>query len=151
MATQDGYNPAPIGLSTADTVSAINKSHNLEPSSTANVEQGTDGGSYISPLTLKGLTDYTIINTDATIKIGAYVCESSGIDLATGSVAYTLTLPVTTTSIEIILMDGNGNAQNRPIKVDGTIDGDAGGLILDVNYFDIKLVWNGTDWSLGGK
>ncbi len=151
MATNDGYTPSPIGLGTTDTVNAIHKSHNLEPSTQAEADGGVSSDTYITPATLKGLSDYEILSADHTLESGAYVCLTTGVTLAPTVTAYTLTLPVATTAIEIIIMDGNGNAQERPIRVDGTIDGDVGGLVLDVNYFDIKLVWNGTDWSLGGK
>ena len=83
------------------------------------------------------------------------VCETLGSTLTTGNTAYTITLPASQSNGDIILiMDGSGNAQNRPLLVDGNgnnIDGVADNLTCDVNYFDIKLVFNSGNWSLGGK
>ena len=83
------------------------------------------------------------------------VCETLGSTLSTGQTAYTITLPATPANGDIILiMDGSGNAQNRPILVDrngNNIDGVADDLTCDVNYFDIKLVFESGNWSLGGK
>lgn len=83
------------------------------------------------------------------------VCETLGSTLSTGQTAYTITLPASPSDNDIILiMDGSGNAQNRPILVErngNNIDGVADNLTCDVNYFDIKLVFESGNWSLGGK
>ena len=86
-----------------------------------------------------------------------YICESVGTQLPTDSVAYTLTLPASPDEGTLIyIMDADGNSQNRPILIDrngNTIDGVADNLTCDVNYFDIKLVFNtsSSNWALGGK
>jgi len=86
------------------------------------------------------------------------VCSTTGAALATGTTAYTLTLPAAPADKSIVrLMDAHGNAQDRPLLVvtsnADTIDGSADDLTCDVNYFDIKLVYDSgtTDWHLGGK
>jgi len=96
-------------------------------------------------------SDYNAINNEL------LVCESSGTTLGTGLTSYTITLPPNPNDKDIIrIMDANGDAQNRPILVSrngNNIDGKATDLTCDVNYFDIKLVYNvvNTDWSLSGK
>ncbi len=85
------------------------------------------------------------------------VLASDGIALAVDETAYTITLPVAPADKDIIrFMDGSGNSQNRPVLVDrngNNIDDIDEDLTLDVNYFDIKLVFNAADssWALGGK
>ncbi len=151
MATNDGHAPISVGLTTAETLNSILKSHNLEPSTTAQVSDGADGDNYVSPSTLKIYMNPILVNNDKTLARGSYICSTEGVTLGPGIVAYTMTLPTASGYTEIQLIDAHGNAQNRPMKIDGTVNGDVGGLILDVNHFNIKLVWNGTDWSLGGK
>ena len=95
------------------------------------------------------------INSNEDAKAGTLiVCDSAGATLASGTTAYTITLPTGNDGDLIRIMDGSGNAQNRPILVDrngNNIDGAADDLTCDVNYFDIKLVFNSGNWSLGGK
>ena len=83
------------------------------------------------------------------------VCDTSGATLSSGATAYTVTLPGSPEDGDVIrLMDGSGNAQNRPILVDrngNNIDGDTDNLTCDANYFDVKLVFDTDNWSLGGK
>ncbi len=99
-----------------------------------------------------GLSEYNVITADENMVAGeGYLCDTSGVALSVGVTAYELTLPTLTTNSVVYIADGNGNAQNRPVKVNGLIDNDAGGLVLDVNYFDIKLIFNGTYWSVAGK
>ncbi len=99
-----------------------------------------------------GLTKYNVITADENMLAGeGYLCDTSGASLSAGVTAYELTLPTLTTNSVVYIADGNGNAQNRPVKVNGLIDNDAGGLVLDVDYFDIKLIFNGTYWSVAGK
>jgi len=53
-------------------------------------------------------------------------------------------------------MDGSGNSQDRPILINRNgkkIDLTAEDLTCDVNWFDIKLIYNTAtgSWALGGK
>ncbi len=99
---------------------------------------------------------YTDVNYNA-LSNDLIVCASEGPALATGEIAYTITLPGVPADNTIIrFMDGSGNSQNRPVLIDrngNAIDGIQEDLTLDVNYFDIKLVFKSTDnsWALGGK
>ena len=83
------------------------------------------------------------------------VCDTSGSPLSTGDTKFTITLPASPLNGDtIIIMDGEGNAQDVPILVDrngNTIDGESDNLTCDVNYFDIKLIFENGNWSLGGK
>ncbi len=99
-----------------------------------------------------------VINSNTTlIKDNIYLCDTKGVTLDKDQTAYTLTLPASPDDNDSIqLMDGYGNAQNRPILISrngNNIDDTAEDLTLDVNYFDIKLVYSNTNstWALGGK
>ena len=101
---------------------------------------------------------YEVVNTSSNYTARSndlIVVDTSGATLPEGSTAYTITLPSSPKNGDIVLiMDGSGNAQNRPVLVDGVssnIDGQADDLTCDVNYFDIKLTYNNGNWSLGGK
>ena len=99
-----------------------------------------------------------VINNNTTLKVDSiYTCDTNGPTLGKDQVAYTLILPDSPNNNDtILLMDGYGNAQNRPILIDrngNNIDGLSDNLVLDVNYFDIKLVYSNSNstWALGGK
>jgi len=98
------------------------------------------------------------VGANTTLESGVlYVCATTGADLAEGTTAYTLTLPASPEDGDIIRIgDKDSNAQSRPALVERngkTIDGLAENLTLDVDYFDIKLIYNTTDsdWTLTGK
>jgi len=82
-------------------------------------------------------------------------CESSGIDLGTGVTSYTLTLPSSPKDGDVIrISDKNSNSQGRPVLIErnsNKIDGIADNLTLDVNWFDIKLIFEVDNWVLSGK
>ncbi len=85
------------------------------------------------------------------------VCETEGSALPEGSYALTVTLPANPEDGSMVfLVDGAGNAQDRSVLVTrngNKIDGENDDITCDVNYFDIRLVFNSTsnNWALGGK
>jgi hypothetical protein len=98
------------------------------------------------------------VNGNTTLEAGKiYPCDTHGATLGKDQTAFTLTLPASPDDGDVLLiMDGYGNAQNRPILVDrngNDIDSKSENIVLDVNYFDIKLIYSNTNstWALGGK
>ncbi len=85
------------------------------------------------------------------------VVDTAGLVLTPGQTAYSLTLPAAPLDEESIwIVDGAGNAQNVPVLVLANgklINGIVDDLTCDVNFFDIKLVFNIAtgSWALGGK
>jgi Asp-tRNA(Asn)/Glu-tRNA(Gln) amidotransferase C subunit len=54
----------------------------------------------------------------------------------------TITLPVTPNSGRmVIIKDESGNAESNPITVQGTVDNDAGGFIIQINNGAIQLIY----------
>jgi len=131
-----------------------------------------DGSSLTETSTLQDAIDATavheiqssnysegIIFVDADTQLAPaniYVCDTEGEMLGEDEVNYTLTMPLNPRDKDkIIVMDGSSNAQDRPIllKYNGNnIDGLADDVTLDVNYFDVTIIYNATDdnWSIGG-
>lgn len=97
-------------------------------------------------------SDYTVTENNT-----LYVLDTAGATLPINTVNFTVTLPATPENNDILrFVDGNGNSQDVPVLIDrngNTIDGQADDLTCDVNYFDIKLIFNSTtnNWALGGK
>lgn len=83
--------------------------------------------------------DYTVQPDDYVITVNKTVPEIT-----------TITLPASPTeSRSIIVKDGQGEATDFPITIDGngaTIDG-APTLILDVNWESVEIIYNGTEWN----
>ena len=130
--------------------STIATNSNIQPGTTADWSEFGAGGSGGMNVTYQN-SNYNAQANDLIIT------ESLGATLGTGVTAYTVTLPLTPPDETLIgVMDGSGNSQNRPILIDrntATIDLAADDLTCDVDYFDIKLVYNQTtnNWALGGK
>lgn len=54
----------------------------------------------------------------------------------------TITLPTTPSSGRIIIIkDESGNAETNPITVNGTVDNDAGGFIIQINNGAIQMIY----------
>lgn len=73
-------------------------------------------------------TNYTVVDNDY------YIGVTAG--------PTTITLPSSTTSGRtIVIKDETGNAQNNNITIAGTIDNDAGGVILAINNGAVQLLF----------
>lgn len=73
-------------------------------------------------------TNYTVVDNDYYIGVTA--------------APVTITLPSSTTSGRtVVIKDETGNAQNNNITIAGTIDNDAGGVILAINNGAIQLLY----------
>jgi len=108
----------------------------------------------LAPAPLPGI-NVVYVNSNYSADVNELiVCDSQGVTLGTGFVAYNIVLPATPMDATIIrIMDGSGNSQNRPVLITrngASIDGALDNITVDVNYFDIKLVYNQTtnNWSL---
>jgi hypothetical protein len=94
-----------------------------------------------------------VANSQVMSKGDMFVCITSGDPVDSGA-AFTLTLPtkpVNGTMIEV--MDGNNNAQNRPILINNAgagINGVKDTVLLDVNGFRCKFVYDEikNNWSM---
>jgi len=99
------------------------------------------------------------IITDETLESNAIVSAvtTNGGPIAAGTTLYTLTLPAAPEDEDIIqIIDGTGNSQDEPILIDRNgklINNLTDDLTCDVNFFDIKLIYNSvtSNWALGGK
>jgi hypothetical protein len=73
------------------------------------------------------------------------------VDTATIGAASTINLPATPNTDSLIdVKDSTGTAAANPITVSGngnTIDG-AASLVINVNYGNVRLWWNGTQWRV---
>jgi hypothetical protein len=82
-----------------------------------------------------------------------FVCVTSGDSVDSGA-AFTLTLPTKPTNGTMIeIMDGNNNAQNRPILIGNAganINGVKDSILLDVNGFRCKFIYDAikNNWSM---
>lgn len=104
--------------------------------------------------TIGGVGAYEYVNADKLLEAGKrYRLDTAGTALTTGNYNYTVTLPVSPSANDFIyLVDNDGNAQNRPIKIDGNGKNILGNSIavLDVNGYASNLVYTGTQWTLAG-
>jgi hypothetical protein len=54
----------------------------------------------------------------------------------------TITLPITPSSGRmLIIKDESGNAETNPITVQGNVDNDAGGFIIQINNGGVQLIY----------
>lgn len=77
----------------------------------------------------------TVVNANYTLDANDYY-------LGVTTAPVTITLPSSTTSGRtIVIKDETGNAQNNNITIAGTIDNDAGGVILAINNGAVQLLF----------
>jgi len=106
--------------------------------------------------TVKNITAHNTLTTDLIVS----AVTTNGGPITTGTTLYTLTLPAAPEDEDIIqIMDGTGNSQDEPILIlragttPASINNLTEDLTIDVNFFDIKLIYNSANnnWALGGK
>lgn len=102
------------------------------------------------------------INSDKTINSSTFViCDTTGSTIASDQTAYTITLDHNLPDkTKVIIMDGSGNAEKRPIKLVSSeniyINGSQVSnfeIHLNVNYFFVTLLYNAANsvWHIGNK
>jgi len=107
-------------------------------------------------------TNITYINSNTTVTSTSFIiCDTTGGTITDGSAAYTITLDSNLPDKTVlIIMDGNGNAENRPpeiassesIYLDGSLVTDFS-IKLDINYFKTTLIYDASNnaWHLGNN
>jgi hypothetical protein len=95
----------------------------------------TDIGAQASLVNVATITSTTVLTATNEVVL----CNQTG--------AINVTLPTATAGKQITIKDISGNASINNITVIGTIDGTSN-YIIDVDYFAIKLVANGTAWFI---
>jgi len=92
-----------------------------------------------------GTPSYTVTNVTADYTV---LSSDTYIGVNSSNTNVTITLPNTAdTGKLLIVKDEEGSANSYPITLSGTVDGDSGGAIIQLNYGSLTLMYN-SGWRI---